>query len=106
MSTDTWYYAKRCFVSLFEILAKQMLLLKDASLQEILDFFDAVDQHGKNVVASVEATIMNPTATSTETPAAWGPATTDVKTAADYKKFTNNAAYEARRLKSLYLSLY
>jgi tetratricopeptide repeat protein 30 len=43
INTDTWYYAKRCFCSLIEALAKQQLILKDESFSEILDFLDQAD---------------------------------------------------------------
>ncbi len=43
LNTDTWYYAKKCFLSLIETLAKHMIILKDTSLSEILDFLDAAD---------------------------------------------------------------
>lgn len=43
INTDTWYYAKRCFLALTEVLAKHMIILKDTSYSEILDFLDAAD---------------------------------------------------------------
>lgn len=43
LNTDTWYYAKRCFLSLIEVLTKHMIILKDTSYSEILDFLDAAD---------------------------------------------------------------
>mmetsp|Transcript_81081 Transcript_81081/g.121877 ORF Transcript_81081/g.121877 Transcript_81081/m.121877 type:complete len:139 (+) Transcript_81081:607-1023(+) len=49
ISMDTWFYAKRCFLSLIETLAKHMIVLKDTSLSEILDFLDAADQYGKAI---------------------------------------------------------
>ncbi|CAB0038789.1 unnamed protein product [Trichogramma brassicae] len=39
LGTDTWYYAKRCFLSLFEQLAKQLVVLKDNTLQDCIQFF-------------------------------------------------------------------
>ncbi len=38
LGTDTWYYTKRCFLSLFENMAKQSILLKDQFIDEILQF--------------------------------------------------------------------
>jgi tetratricopeptide repeat protein 30 len=38
LGTDTWYYTKRCFLSLFENMAKQIILLKDAFIAEIIQF--------------------------------------------------------------------
>ena len=40
---DTWYYAKRCFMSLVETLAKNMIILKDTTISEILEFLDGAD---------------------------------------------------------------
>eukprot|EP01006_Ploeotia_vitrea_P056421 TRINITY_DN68099_c2_g17_i1.p1 TRINITY_DN68099_c2_g17~~TRINITY_DN68099_c2_g17_i1.p1 ORF type:complete len:679 (-),score=66.10 TRINITY_DN68099_c2_g17_i1:114-2150(-) len=51
--TDTWFYAKRCFLALAETLAKHMIMLKDITYQEILAFFDAADVHGKNIPAVI-----------------------------------------------------
>ncbi|KAJ3015116.1 Tetratricopeptide repeat protein 30A [Thoreauomyces humboldtii] len=53
LGTDTWYYAKRCFTSLFEMLAKHMILLKDPVLLEILQFFDTCELHGRQIPAVV-----------------------------------------------------
>ncbi|KAJ3082320.1 Tetratricopeptide repeat protein 30A, partial [Quaeritorhiza haematococci] len=55
LCTDTWYYAKRCFVSLFETLAKHMILLKDAVFAEILQFFDNCEMYGRNIPVIVDA---------------------------------------------------
>lgn len=46
---DTWYYAKRCFMSLIETMARSLIVLKDSSYIEILEFLDAADQYGKNI---------------------------------------------------------
>lgn len=46
---DTWYYAKRCFCALIETLAKHLIVVKDTSISEILDFLDAADQYGKAI---------------------------------------------------------
>lgn len=51
LSTDTWYYAKRCLLALVETLAKRMLLLRDALMHEILDFLDAAELHGARIRA-------------------------------------------------------
>lgn len=40
LSMDTWYYAKRCFTSLVETLAKHMIILKDQTMNEIIDFLN------------------------------------------------------------------
>lgn len=46
---DTWYYAKRCFCALIETMSKHILIVKDTSISEILDFLDAADQYGKTI---------------------------------------------------------
>lgn len=53
LGTDTWFYAKRCFLALAEQMSKHMLMLKDASLHEILGFLDAADIHGQNISTQI-----------------------------------------------------
>ena len=60
LNSETWFIAKKCLVSLLEILVKQMLLLKDASLQELLDFLDKVDSHGADLPSRLEAPVNSP----------------------------------------------
>jgi tetratricopeptide repeat protein 30 len=81
LGTDTWYYAKRCFLGLAETLAKHMLTLKDSTYAEILAFLDAAASHGKSiltVIANVDGEV-------------------------DSKR--HNVAAEARELKRLFLKL-
>ncbi|KAF0983617.1 hypothetical protein FDP41_010682 [Naegleria fowleri] len=47
--TDTWFYAKRCFLSLFETLAKNMIVIKDQTFTDILNFLDAAALFGKEI---------------------------------------------------------
>jgi len=54
LGTDTWFYAKRCFMNLIETLAKHMLVLPDASFNEVLNFLDAVEVHGKNIKTIID----------------------------------------------------
>mmetsp|Transcript_17499 Transcript_17499/g.29471 ORF Transcript_17499/g.29471 Transcript_17499/m.29471 type:complete len:555 (-) Transcript_17499:282-1946(-) len=79
LGTDTWFYAKRCLLSLIETLAKHMLVLPDSSYNEILNFLDAVEIHGKNV-----KTVIDPLEEQNE------------------KK---SAAYEAKLIKKIVLKL-
>lgn len=51
--TDTWFYSKRCFLSLVETLAKHMLVLKDASFTEIQTFLDSAAQVGDKITTSI-----------------------------------------------------
>merc|ERR1712193_194762 len=53
LGTDTWFYAKRCFLSLIENLAKHMMVLPDASFNEVLNFLDAVEVHGKSIKTTI-----------------------------------------------------
>ncbi|KND03893.1 uncharacterized protein SPPG_01347 [Spizellomyces punctatus DAOM BR117] len=100
LGTDTWYYAKRCFTSLFEMLAKHMILLKDSVFQEALQFFDNCELHGRQI-----PTVVNPSAPASPGTAAVGrPDATSSARTRDAAK--NNVSSEARLLKSLYLRLY
>ena len=49
LGTDTWFYAKRCFVGLAESLAKGIAHVKDTTLEDVLTFLSAADRHGKNI---------------------------------------------------------
>ena len=80
--TDTWYYAKRCFLALAMSLAKHMVMLKDNSFQEIIAFFDQADHHGEKIPALISP----------------DPSRQDTSS-------KNTVRYEARQLKNLYLQL-
>jgi len=54
LGTDTWFYAKRAFLALADTLAKHMIMLKDATFNEILAFLDAVDMNGKSIPTKVQ----------------------------------------------------
>jgi len=54
LGTDTWFYAKRCLLSLIETLAKHMMVLPDASFNEALNFLDAVEIHGKTIKTKID----------------------------------------------------
>merc|ERR1712093_781289 len=58
IGTDTWYYAKRCFLALAETLAKHMIMLKDATVHEIITFLEAADHHGSDIPTDVDANPM------------------------------------------------
>ncbi|DBA75288.1 TPA: hypothetical protein ACH3X1_010570 [Trebouxia sp. C0004] len=55
LETDTWFYAKRCFLALFEGVAKHMITLKDASYDELSNFLEAIERHGTEIHSSVAA---------------------------------------------------
>jgi tetratricopeptide repeat protein 30 len=80
LGLDTWYYAKRCFLSLIEAMAKHMVVLPDTALAEILLFLDAAEVYGKDI-----ATEINP-----------------LEQQQNQKK---TVAYEARVLKRMFLKL-
>lgn len=52
LETDTWFYAKRCFLALIENLTKHMVVIKDASFTEIMHFLDEADKHGRDIPTS------------------------------------------------------
>ena len=43
LGTDTWFYAKRCMLSLLEVLSKHMFVVKDTTISEVIDFLDLAD---------------------------------------------------------------
>lgn len=52
LSTDTWFYAKRCFLSLVDGLAKHMLPFKSESWEEVLGFLEEAEKVGRSIPAS------------------------------------------------------
>eukprot|EP00760_Papus_ankaliazontas_P011760 PhM_4_TR1501/c0_g1_i1/m.45887/K19683/TTC30, DYF1; tetratricopeptide repeat protein 30 len=82
LMTDTWFYAKRCFLALANNLAKHMVTIKDATFVDILKFFDEADMYGKAIPA-----IIHP-----------DPSKHDHSP-------KNTVRYEARLLKRMYLKL-
>lgn len=79
MNTDTWFYAKRCFMALLESLSKHMIVIKDTTISEIIDFLDLADEHGKNI-----PTVFNPLEEIDE---------------------KRTVSYEARELKRMYMKM-
>ncbi|KAI9339947.1 hypothetical protein BDR26DRAFT_861866 [Obelidium mucronatum] len=100
LGTDTWYYAKRCFASLFETLAKHMIILKDSVFAEILAFFDACELHGRKIPIVIDP-LGGPGAQNSAAGNSTGYGGGETLDAAK-----NSVAYEARLLKSLFLRLY
>nr|XP_043906241.1 tetratricopeptide repeat protein 30A isoform X2 [Solea senegalensis] len=54
LGTDTWFYAKRCFLSLLENMSKHMVMLRDAVVQECIQFLEHCEVYGKEVPAMIE----------------------------------------------------
>ncbi|NXJ59860.1 TT30B protein, partial [Rostratula benghalensis] len=54
LSTDTWYYAKRCFLSLLENMSKHMIMLRDSVIQECVQFLKQCELYGRNIPAVIE----------------------------------------------------
>lgn len=84
LGTDTWFYAKRCFLALAEGLSKHMINIRDAVFDDILTFLDAADAAGKDIPTVIAGT-------------------KEEVLAADAPR--HNVSYEARVLKRLYLRL-
>ncbi|KAM4689615.1 intraflagellar transport protein 70A [Discoglossus pictus] len=54
LGTDTWYYAKRCFLSLLENMSKHMIMLRDSVIHECIQFLEHCEIYGKNIPALIE----------------------------------------------------
>jgi tetratricopeptide repeat protein 30 len=52
LSTDTWFYAKRCLLSLMDGLAKHMIPFKGESWDEVLGFLKEAEKVGRSIPAS------------------------------------------------------
>ncbi|XP_033226934.1 tetratricopeptide repeat protein 30A isoform X2 [Belonocnema kinseyi] len=86
LGTDTWFYAKRCFLSLLEQLAKQLVVLKDSTLQECIQFLEHCEVYGRDVQSVVEQPF-------------------DIQDINALPQGRNTVTYEARYLKALFLKL-
>merc|ERR1719495_1466210 len=83
LGTDTWFYAKRCILSLVENMSKQMIMLRDSIKQDIIQFLEHCETFGRDVVTVIEQPLE-------QEPLHVG---------------KNTVTYEARLLKSLFLRL-
>ena len=54
ISTDTWFYAKRCFLALLERLAKNMFVLQDKIITDILSFLIGCEEIGQEIKARID----------------------------------------------------
>ncbi|XP_073534207.1 intraflagellar transport protein 70A isoform X2 [Phyllobates terribilis] len=54
LGTDTWYYAKRCFLSLLENMSKHMIMLQDSVIYESIQFLEHCEIYGKTIPALIE----------------------------------------------------
>jgi len=88
LHTDTWYYAKRCFLALAEGMAKHTLILRDSSLEEVLEFLDRAEEHGKDVPSVIGSQTQNNNGEGDEN-----------------GEGVASVTYEARQLKNLFLKL-
>uniref|UniRef100_A0A0R3RKZ7 Tetratricopeptide repeat protein 30 n=1 Tax=Elaeophora elaphi TaxID=1147741 RepID=A0A0R3RKZ7_9BILA len=85
LGTDTWFYSKRCMISLIENLAKHLISIRDSVLHECLQFLEQCEIHGKDIPTTVG-----------------GPLTTDEL---EIENAKNMVTYEARLLRALLLEV-
>lgn len=83
LGVETWFYAKRCILSLLENLAKHMLSLRDSVLHDVIQFLEHCELYGREIAAS------NPDSS--------------VRGSTLPMDGKNTVAYEARLLKALFL---
>ncbi|XP_056900033.1 tetratricopeptide repeat protein 30A-like [Takifugu flavidus] len=54
LGTDTWFYAKQCFLSLLENIAKHMVMPVDSVIKECIHFLEQCMRFGKTVPAHIQ----------------------------------------------------
>lgn len=54
LGTDTWYYAKRRFLSLLQNMSQHMIMFCESVTQECVQFLEHCELHGGNVPAIIE----------------------------------------------------
>lgn len=55
LGTDTWFYAKRCFISFLENLAKHLIVVKDNTIKDCLQFLEGCETYGRRVSTVIES---------------------------------------------------
>jgi len=55
LGTDTWFYAKRCLMSLLENMAKHVVIIKDSIVDDIIHFLDSCQFYGREVQTILES---------------------------------------------------
>jgi|SRR6056297_1567111 len=93
-------HAKRCLLALADNMAKHLITLKDRSLQEVLEFLDSVEMHGKSLKA-VSSTLGFGSQHKSEN---LGRATLHSRGTSSVWP-NNTISYEARLLKCLFIKL-
>ncbi|XP_071743684.1 intraflagellar transport protein 70A isoform X2 [Lepeophtheirus salmonis] len=83
LGTDTWFYAKRSFLSLIENLSKHMITVRDSVIEECIQFLDHCEIYGRGVKTVIEQPLEE----------------------TQIHKGKNTVTYEARLLKALLLQL-
>ncbi|XP_043273556.1 tetratricopeptide repeat protein 30A isoform X2 [Venturia canescens] len=86
LGTDTWFYAKRCFLSLLEQLSKQLVVLKDSTLQDCIQFFDHCEVYGRDIPTVIEQPF-------------------EINDFPSVPRGKQTVTYEARYLKALFIKL-
>ncbi|CCD67546.1 Tetratricopeptide repeat protein 30 homolog [Caenorhabditis elegans] len=49
LGVDTWYYAKRCIVAAIELMAKNLLVMRDSVVMEVIQFLTSCEVPGRNI---------------------------------------------------------
>lgn len=55
LGTDTWFYAKRCFISFLEHLAKHLIVVKDNIIKDCWQFLEGCETYGRRVSTIIES---------------------------------------------------
>ncbi|KAI6206463.1 Tetratricopeptide repeat protein 30 [Aphelenchoides besseyi] len=58
LGIDTWFYTKRCMLSMFEQIAKQILMIRDDVLLECLAFLETCEVHGKTITTIADSLLL------------------------------------------------
>ncbi|CAL8275199.1 unnamed protein product [Lota lota] len=86
LGTDTWFYAKRCVLSLLENMSKHMILLRDAVVHDCLLFLEHCEVYGREEPAVIQPPLQEERSSSSSSSPLG----------------RNSVTYEARLLKALF----
>ncbi|KAF1768481.1 hypothetical protein GCK72_000293 [Caenorhabditis remanei] len=84
LGVDTWYYAKRCIVAAIEMMAKNLLVMRDSVVMDVIQFLSSCEVPGRNIYTVPD----------------------DLFEQAGESKVKCNVTYEARMLKAALLMVF
>ena len=83
LNPDTWFYAKKCLFEVLRSMSMRLYIMPDETFEQICNFLDEVDKHGKKMESIIDMTLK-----------------------AEEARENQTISFEARTIKAMLLRLY